>query len=64
MIAVALSREQWSLVLAALAGLEVQLRQVAGPAADGSVPRTMSAVRLLGDLSWVTRAVRVELERQ
>lgn len=62
MIAVRLSRDQWLVALAAAEGLHAQLRELVGPFADGASSRQVSAVRIMGDLQSIERAIRRAME--
>lgn len=53
MVAVQLTEAQWRVALVAVEGFQAQLYALVGPMADAGRPRSMQAVRVLGELRWI-----------
>jgi len=62
-VAVTMAPAAWDLVLVAMDGLHAQLLAMAGPMAEFDRPRSMAAVRAIGDVRWVQYDLRKALGR-
>lgn len=62
MIEVRLTSEQWMIALAAAEGMHSQLSALVGPYADGGSPRSMAAVKVIGQLQWIQRTFRAAVQ--
>lgn len=60
-VSITLGVNQWRIVQAAVGGLHAQLLAVTGPAADYRGSWSAAAVRAVGDVRWIERALREAL---